>query len=176
MRLAYGDPPYPGMAHLYRDHPDYRGEVDHVALLERLDTYDGWVLHTASTTLDLVLRAAGEAGVEGFRILAWCKSFASFKPGNYPAYAWEPVLVKQLRTPTLLRGVVSRDFIVERITFGQGLAGAKPRAVVEWALECAGAEPGDELDDLYPGTGAVRAAWEYWRTHRPLELEANNAP
>lgn len=29
MRLAIADPPYPGCAHLYRDHPDYAGEVDH---------------------------------------------------------------------------------------------------------------------------------------------------
>ena len=27
MRIAYADPPYPGCAHLYRDHPDYDGEV-----------------------------------------------------------------------------------------------------------------------------------------------------
>lgn len=25
MRIAYADPPYPGMAHLYKDHPDYGG-------------------------------------------------------------------------------------------------------------------------------------------------------
>ena len=28
LRLAYADPPYPGSAWLYRDHPDYGGEVD----------------------------------------------------------------------------------------------------------------------------------------------------
>jgi hypothetical protein len=28
-RLAYADPPYLGKAWLYRDHPDYGGEVDH---------------------------------------------------------------------------------------------------------------------------------------------------
>jgi len=36
LRLAYADPPYPGKARLYRDHPDYGGEVDHAALLARL--------------------------------------------------------------------------------------------------------------------------------------------
>ena len=40
-RLAYADPPYPGKAFYYRDHPDYAGEVDHEALLSRLATYDG---------------------------------------------------------------------------------------------------------------------------------------
>jgi hypothetical protein len=32
LRLAYADPPYPGKARLYRDHPDYGGEVDLAAL------------------------------------------------------------------------------------------------------------------------------------------------
>jgi hypothetical protein len=31
LRLAYADPPYPGKVRLYRDHPDYGGEVDHAA-------------------------------------------------------------------------------------------------------------------------------------------------
>lgn len=44
LRLAYADPPYPGKARLYRDHPDYGGEVDHAALIVRLTEYDGWAL------------------------------------------------------------------------------------------------------------------------------------
>jgi hypothetical protein len=32
LRLAYADPPYPGKARLYQDHPDYGGEVDHAEL------------------------------------------------------------------------------------------------------------------------------------------------
>ena len=44
IRIGYADPPYPGCAHLYKDHPDYAGEVDHAALVERLRSeYDGWV-------------------------------------------------------------------------------------------------------------------------------------
>lgn len=31
--VAYADPPYPGKAWLYRDHPDYGGEVNHPARL-----------------------------------------------------------------------------------------------------------------------------------------------
>ena len=27
-RIAYADPPYPGCAHLYADHPDFAGEVE----------------------------------------------------------------------------------------------------------------------------------------------------
>lgn len=45
MKLGYADPPYIGCAHLYRDHPDYAGEVDHAQLIDRLQSeFDGWVL------------------------------------------------------------------------------------------------------------------------------------
>jgi hypothetical protein len=50
MRIAYADPPYIGCAHLYSEHPDFAGEVDHVALIERLESeFDGWVLHASAT-------------------------------------------------------------------------------------------------------------------------------
>jgi len=51
LRLAYADPPYPGKAYLYRDHPDYGGEVDHAELIERLAAYDGWALSTSAAAL-----------------------------------------------------------------------------------------------------------------------------
>ena len=55
LRLAYADPPYPGRASLYRDHPDYAGEVDHAALLAQLAGYDGWALSTSAEALPAVL-------------------------------------------------------------------------------------------------------------------------
>src|SRR5204863_6895565 len=36
-RIGYADPPYPGCANLYKDHPDFGGEVDHAALIKRLE-------------------------------------------------------------------------------------------------------------------------------------------
>jgi hypothetical protein len=33
------------------DHPDYGGEVDHAALIERLAAYDGWALSTSAEAL-----------------------------------------------------------------------------------------------------------------------------
>ena len=164
MRLAYADPPYPGQsAKHYADHPDYAGEVDHGALLRQLDTFDGWVLHTASTTLDHVLACAAMEDVTGFRIMAWVKPFAAFKRNVSVAYAWEPVLVKPVRKPVVTKRLVMRDWIAESITLRRGLTGAKPRAVCRWAFEMAGLEPTDQLVDLYPGTGAVTDAWNEWR-------------
>ena len=164
MRVAYADPPYPGCAHLYKDHPDYAGEVDHYELLTQLDAdYDGWLLHTASTTLQDVLNLATQACVFDFRVMAWVKPFAAFKRNVSVAYAWEPVLVKACRKPVVDKSMVWRDWVSEPITLQRGLTGAKPEAVCHWAFNVLGMEPDDELVDLFPGTGAVSKAWESWR-------------
>lgn len=165
MRFAYADPPYPGQAKKhYADHPDYAGEVDHRALLRLLKNgYDGWVLHTASTTLDSVLALAREEGIDGFRVMAWVKPFAAFKRNVSVAYAWEPVLIKPVRKPVVSGRIVMRDWVSESITLRRGLTGAKPERVCQWAFEVAGCEPDDLFVDLYPGTGAVTRAWESWR-------------
>jgi len=48
-RIAYADPPFPGMARKYYQHePTYAGEVDHRALLAELVTFDGWAATCAS--------------------------------------------------------------------------------------------------------------------------------
>jgi hypothetical protein len=168
LRIGYADPPYPGCAHLYKDHPDYAGEVDHTDLFRRLAEFDGWVLHTNSTTLDHVYQCAREAGVDGYRTMAWVKPFAAFKRNVSVAYAWEPVLVKPARKPVVDESMVWRDWIAEGITMQRGLTGAKPEAVCHWAFNVVGATPDDELEDLFPGTGAVTRAWDSWCAQRPL--------
>jgi len=37
--------------------------------------------------------------------------------------------------------------------------GTKPAAVCRWIFDLLGAQPGDILDDLFPGSGAVSRAW-----------------
>lgn len=72
-RLAYADPPYPGKARLYyREHPDYGGEVDHVELLSRLATYDGWALSTSAAALPSVLALAVAQGLAPHRSPRGC--------------------------------------------------------------------------------------------------------
>lgn len=166
MRVAYADPPYPGQsAKHYASHPDYAGEVDHADLLRRLDAeYDGWLLHTASTTLADVLLTASALGITGYRVMAWVKPFAAFKRNVSVAYAWEPVIVKPVRKPVVSGRIVMRDWVAQSITLRRGLSGAKPEAVCRWAFEMLGLNPEDELVDLYPGTGAVAVAWEKWRS------------
>lgn len=175
MRIGYADPPYPGCAHLYKDHPDYAGEVDHVSLIYQLEREcDGWVLHTSSVALPDILAITSKKGVTDMRIMAWVKGFAAFKPNVPVAYAWEPVLVKACRKPVVAGASgVMRDWISERITMKRGLTGVKPERVCWWLFDVLGAEPDDELDDLFPGTGAVSRAWESWCAQRTLPFAAD---
>lgn len=164
MKIGYADPPYPGCAHLYKSHKDYAGEVDHAALVKRLQTeYDGYVLHTSSVALAKVLPLCPEA-----RVMAWVKPFCAFKRNVSVAYAWEPVLVKACRKPVVTGRCVMRDFVSHNITMKKGLTGAKPEAVCRWLFEVVGAEPTDTLDDIFPGTGAVTDAWRNWCTQLRL--------
>lgn len=163
MKIAYADPPYIGCAHLYKDHPDFAGEVDHAALIERLQSdYDGWVLHAAATPRSIAILAPLVLGT-GARWMSWVKGFAAFKRNVSVAYAWEPVIVKPVRKPVVSKRVVMRDWVECPITLKRGLTGAKPEKVCHWAFEMVGAHPDDELLDLFPGTGAVSKAWQTWR-------------
>lgn len=159
-RLGYADPPYPGCAHLYKDHPDYGGEVDHRELIDRLEReFDGWVLHSSATAIPQIAPMLPD----GVRTMAWVKGFAAFKRNVSVAYAWEPVYVKPARKPVVSKRIVMRDWFECPITLRRGLTGAKPEKVCHWLFEMLGAHPDDELADLFPGTGAVTKAWQSWR-------------
>lgn len=170
MKLGYADPPYPGCSYKYRDHPDYAGEVDHAGLVERLESeFDGWVLHTNSVSIPIVAPIVAPTGA---RWGAWVKSFAAFKPGVRPSYAWEPIIFKPMRkmAADYSGNFVMRDWIEAPITMRRGFTGAKPADVCHWAFEVVGADPSDELIDLFPGSGAVQRAWEGWKPQLLLNL------
>jgi hypothetical protein len=169
MRFCYADPPYPGQAaRHYGDHPDFAGEVEHGALIARLllEYPDGWALSTNSVSLEHVITRLNANGLYqhrgDYRICAWVKPFASFKPGVNPAYAWEPVILRGGRKRTREQPTV-RDWVSANITLGKGLSGAKPIEFCFWLFSVLGMEAGDELADLFPGTGAVTEAWEQYQ-------------
>lgn len=158
------------MSGFYKAHADYAGEVDHAELVRSLlDDYDGFALHTASTTLDGVLAEFPEPLKDlGCRIGSWTKPFASFKKNVAVAYAWEPVIFKPCRARAYDGMTTVRDWIAEPITLRRGLTGAKPERVCRWLFEVLGMERDDELVDLFPGTGAVTDAWQKWRSQLSL--------
>ena len=168
MRFAYADPPYIGQSKRhYGHHADYAGEVDHVALIARLVTEypDGWALSLSSTTLQQILPMCPN----DVRVGAWVKPFASFKPGVNPAYAWEPVIWRGGRKRSR-DSQTTRDWVAANITMNRGLSGAKPDIFCQWVFDLLGAEHGDEIDDLFPGSGAVSRSWDQRRRIQILGL------
>lgn len=174
MRFAYADPPYLGCCGLYDHyHPDGRcwDDLDtHEALIEHLvgEYPDGWALSLSTPSLADILPMCPY----DVRIGAWVKSFCAFKKGVRPAYAWEPVIFWRGRNPNNghphkppVKGgkqntpkdflVVDAPAIKEGITLRKGLTGAKPEKVCRWVLDLLNVQPGDEVDDLFPGTGVM---------------------
>jgi hypothetical protein len=155
LRLAYADPPYPGLSRkYYGDHPDYRGEVDHPALVKRLSsTYDGWALSTSAKALrDVLPLCPPEA-----RVCAWVKPGGA-PPATYGLHnVWEPVIVFQARR--LQPGKRDALYMHPARLGGSDLIGRKPIQFCAWLFEALGAAAGDTFDDLFPGSGIVGAAW-----------------
>lgn len=162
MRFAYADPPYPSKAHLYRGHPDFAGEVDHRRLVEQLvDSFpDGWALSTSAEALPEVLASCPP----GVRIAAWFRGERPTRSWR-PLSAWEPVLYCGGRA--VLSPVDERrlDALIHharpRLTDPRRIIGAKPAAFCSWVFDLLGARAGDELVDLFPGSGGVARAWAY---------------
>ena len=157
MRLAYADPPYLGCCGKYgHHHQEPYGCWDdpdtHESLLSRLDReHDGWAYSLTSTSLQELLLLA-PAGV---RVGAWVKPFAAFKANVRIAYAWEPVIFRPGRDRSSDGAPVGRDYLAEPITLQRGLTGAKPARFCRWVLDLMGYVDGDEVADLFPGTGVM---------------------
>jgi hypothetical protein len=127
--------------------------VDHAALIASLTaTNDGWALSTSSKALRDVLPLCPP----GVRVCAWVKPKGT-PTATYGLHSsWEPVIVKPGRAQR--PGV--RDWLVAHAARGGGeLPGRKPVAFCAWLFMAMGARPGDELADLFPGTGIVGRAW-----------------
>lgn len=162
LRIAYADPPYPGLAHLYPENT----EVDHVELIAQLCGYDGWALSADERSLAYVLGLCPP----GVRVLSWCKSDAMPCRPN-PWASWEPVICQPARTA----GATCRSYYVGpapprgfAAKGRQWLVGAKTPAFCEWLFRCLGADPSDTLTDFFPGSGVVGETWERWRRQPPL--------
>jgi hypothetical protein len=178
LRLAYADPPYPGLSkRYYEGHDDYAGEVDHAELIAHLSTFDGWALSTNEKSLHYVLGLCPR----GVRVASWIRGERPTVSGG-PLNAWEPVIYFGGRRDAERRGRVTlrvaNDGPVES-TDGDGrrldvlvyrpgnrttdpgrVVGTKPAVFCRWMFDLLGAEPQDEFTDVFAGSGGVGRAWE----------------
>ena len=178
MRLAYADPPYPGLSRRYYEgHPDYAGEVDHEALLSRLQEFDGWALSTSADALPEVLAIVAAMGLEGVRVAAWVRG-ARQTPSRSPLASWEPVIYcggrRELSERPALDSLshVSRP----RTTDPDRVVGAKPADFAWWLFSLLGARPGDDFHDLFPGSGGMSRAWAALEARAVLPSEPSRSP
>lgn len=169
IRIAYADPPYIGQAKkYYRKHPDYAGEVDHAALIERLvaEFPDGWALSLSAKSLQIILAMCPP----DVRVMAWVKPMTPMLPGIRLQYGWEPVIMRGGRQGKHVTGhSMVRDWLSWSpfdVMFGRRkpghVIGRKPERFCHWLFECLGLGPEDEVVDLFPGSGAVGQTWERW--------------
>jgi len=161
MKFAYADPPYLGCGRLYaKHHPDaliWDDPETHRQLIQRLcDEYpDGWALSLHAPSLRTLLPMAPDDA----RVGIYCKTFAQIRKVGCQWF-WEPVIWRGGRKNTGSKH--RRDWVMAfpRNAASDGLIGGKPRDFCQWLFaDLLGAEKNDELDDLFPGTGAVIAAW-----------------
>jgi len=179
MKVAYADPPYVGQSAKHYG----RHEVNHPLLVAHLcDEFpDGWALSCSSSSLKVLLPLCPE----DVRIGAWVKPFHVFKPYVWPAYAWEPVLFRGGRTRSAADypdkggiGTTPRDWVSVNIPLagagahqpGARVAGQKPLGFCFWIFDLLNLRPGDDLVDIFPGSGAVGIAWARYGERLPLGM------
>lgn len=166
MIFAYADPVYLGCSRLYPEHPESHVWDDpetHRALIAQLvaEYPDGWAMSLSMPSLKTILPMCPDDA----RIAPWVKTFCAFKKGVRPCYAWEPVIFWRGRNPNAgyphkppERGgaqTTPKDFYAGPITLKKGLTGAKSEGFCEWVLDLLNVLPGDEVVDLFPGTGVM---------------------
>jgi hypothetical protein len=178
MRLAIADPPYYGRANRYYGSgsgggggnrkvykPDYHPEAHiwdtkeaHYRLVEQLnESYDSWVIAMSSHNLDIYLQHLEIGSGTNYRVCAWIKP-TSVPSGSRIRNGWEPVLLKLADSrKSRSQGIRTVDYLIAN-PLRSGFLGAKPFAWTHWVLDLMGYEIGDQVDDLFNGSGAVNKA------------------
>ena len=162
-RFAYADPPYPGKAGYYPE----QTEVDHRELIAELEAGfpDGWALSTSAAALRDVLSMCPAST----RVCAWRRRTRPTK-SKRPLSAWEPLLVhggRELPTARPQEVLDALDYRGRYDTFPGALIGMKPPEFAVWMFGQLGACAGDELVDVFPGSGAIGRAWDLYTSPGP---------
>jgi hypothetical protein len=171
MRFAYADPPYPGMSwRWYKGEGSYKGEVHHGRLIRDLirDYPDGWALSTSEEALREILPLCPR----GAHLCPWVKPIGVSPQTLGLHTTWEALIVVGGRQEApgvrdWLRAMPARR--------GGTLPGRKPLAFCAFLFDALGMRIGDELVDLFPGTGMIGRAWDELSRRPPATRRAQSA-
>jgi hypothetical protein len=118
---------------------------------------------------------------DNVRVLAWVKPYSPHRPGVDPTYAWEPVICKVLPRKHDRSRATAFDWLSclpgGHARGGPGkqrILGEKPAMFVHWLLRACRVDRDDEIEDVFPGSGAVAGAIEQWRRQGVLNLEGGS--
>lgn len=187
MKLVIADPPYPPFngaggrknrasrwygtgqrsttdrpADVHPGAADWDDPARHRSLLvELLDTSEGFAIATSPDGI-----AAYGPLPAAARIMAWLKPNA--QPGAHRLRSlWEPVILYPPVGRRTNRGGVGSvpDTLVAPVGRG-AFRGAKPEAWTHWVLDALTYRDGDEVVDMFPGSGIVGQAVATYRPDR----------
>jgi hypothetical protein len=116
--------------------------------------YDGWAIAMSVHSLSTYLSEIETDSRNGVRICVWHKP-SSAPSGNRITNHWEPVLIK---VPKTRKGWSTGQHTKDVLTCTPkkiGFVGAKPEEWTRWVLDLLGYQDGDEVDDLFIGSGSV---------------------
>ena len=173
MRFAYADPPYPKSQNVKARNNAIRYygrdcQVNHEILVGTLESEcpDGWALSTSTTALHDLLPLIPRP----YRILSWVKRQSAMQ--QWPMYAWEPVILRRGREPRTSKDrTFPRDWVQADRDPHNRFTGAKPPAFCFWLFDCLGVEPGDDLWDVFPGSGVVGRAFETYKRQAQAHVD-----
>lgn len=156
MRFAYADPPYLGCGASRYGRPEWDQMDTHCDLMVRLfnEYPEGWAMSCNPKDLWWLL----SEGTDAVRVCFWGKTMHQIHHQVPVQYACEVVLLSGGRDAP--NKPMVRDWISGPRSQEKGLVGAKPDYFNDWVLALLNYQPGDELDDLFPGTGGMGRAVE----------------
>ena len=175
MKLCIADPPYLGRANRwYGDgcgdgkglgKADYHPEAKkwdnfqaHFDLIHELENnFDGWAIALTVHSLSTYMQVIETDSRNGIRVMSWIKPIA-IPSGSRIATSWEPVII---RIPKDRKGWKSGMRIKDHLIANprqNGFVGAKPEAWTHWVLDALGYQDGDQVIDMFGGSGAVEDA------------------
>jgi hypothetical protein len=176
LKLCIADPPYLGRAVRWYgaggigytagqgqadNHPEahiWDNPETHKQLArDLLENYDGFAIamsvHSLSTYLDVI----ETEDRNGIRVCVWHKNSA-LPSANRVQNNWEPVIVKIPQNRRAHKSGLSTKDVFTCAPLRSGFVGSKPPEWTRWVLDLLGYKDGDEVIDLFEGSGAVSRA------------------